>query len=103
MQSIPIQQPNFNTNQNVMRTFPKLRSNIDTIQNNAIINIQNAIRSKIAKAKVKSMIENRNIEYQNARNATIKRMQNTIMAQGLINELIDTAANQGDKKMLLKN
>jgi hypothetical protein len=96
MQSIPILRSNIDTSQNVMKTFPKLRSNIDTIQNNAIINIQNAIRNKIAKTKVKSVIQNRDNEYQNARNALIKSMQNTIMAQGIVNELIDTAANKGD-------
>jgi hypothetical protein len=99
MQSIPILPYKFNTSQNVMLPYSKLRSNIDTIQNSAIIDIQNAIRNKIAKAKVKNIIENKNIQYQNARNATIKNMQNTIMAQGVINDLIDAAANQSNKKI----
>jgi hypothetical protein len=43
------------------------------------------------------MIKNRENEYQNARNATIKNMQNTIMAQGVINDLIDTVVNQSNK------
>ena len=106
MQSVPILPYKFNTSQNVMQSipnkmqsFPKLRSNIDTIQNNAIIDIQTAIRNKIAKTKVKSMIKKKNSDYENTRNAIIKNMQNTIMAQGLINDLIDAAANQSNKKI----
>ena len=97
MQSVPILPYKFNTNQNVMLPYSKLRSNIDIIKNSAAIDIQNAIRNKIAKTKVKSMIKNRENEYQNARNATIKNMQNTIMAQGVINDLIDTVVNQSNK------
>lgn len=102
MQSIPILRYNTDTINNVMQSYPKLRSGIDTIQNNAIINIQNAIRSKIAKTKVKGIIEDRKKANYNKRNALMQNMQNTIMAQGVINELIDTAVNQSDKKKQLQ-
>lgn len=102
MQSIPILRSNTDTINNVMQSYSKLRTGIDTIQNNAIINIQNAIRSKIAKTKVKGIIEDRKKANYNKRNALMQNMQNTIMAQGVINELIDTAVNQSDKKKQLQ-
>ena len=96
MQSNSILRTNTDTNNSVMQYYPRLRSSIDKIQNNAIINIQNAVRSKIARTKVKNVIEERKKEINDKRNALIKNMQNTIMAQGVINELIDTAANKGE-------
>jgi hypothetical protein len=96
MQSIPVLRPNTDTINNVMQYYSKLRSGIDSIQNNAIIDIQNAVRSKIARTKVKSVIEERKKQSNDKRNTLIKNMQNTIMAQGVINELIDTAANKGE-------
>jgi hypothetical protein len=96
MQSFPLLRPNGDTINNVMQYYPRLRSSIDTIQNKKIIDIQNAVRSKIARTKVKNVIEERKKQTNDKRNALIKNMQNTIMAQGFINELIDTAANKGD-------
>ena len=102
MQSIPVLRPNSDSINNVMQYYPRLRSSIDRIQNNAIINIQNAVRSKIARTKVKSVIEERKKQTNDKRNALMQNMQNTIMAQGVINELIDTAVNQSDKKKQLQ-